>query len=73
MNDQVQTLLDAARVLQNMEQRVRAYDQVTKILADDMPYAWTYFPKEYKLVSTKVHGFVQVPDGMMRFQAVSLA
>ena len=73
VNDQVQTLLDAARVLQNMEQRVRAYDQVTKILADDMPYAWTYFPKEYKLVSTKVHGFVQVPDGMMRFQAVSLA
>ena len=73
VNDQVQTLLDAARVLQNMDQRVRAYSQVTKILADDMPYAWTYFPKEYKLVSTKVRGFVQVPDGMMRFQAVSLA
>ena len=73
VNDDVQNLLDAARVLQNMDQRVRAYGQVTKILADDMPYAWTYFPKEYKLVSTKVRGFVQVPDGMMRFHAVSLA
>ena len=47
--------------------------QVTKILADDMPYAWLYFLKEYKLVSTKVRGFVQVPDGMMRFHSVSLA
>jgi peptide/nickel transport system substrate-binding protein len=73
VNDQVQTLLDAARVLQNMDQRVRAYSQVTKILADDMPYAWTHFPKEYKLVSTKVRGFVQVPDGMMRLQPVSLS
>jgi peptide/nickel transport system substrate-binding protein len=73
VNDQVQNLLDAARVLQVMNQRVRAYSQVTKILADDMPYAWLYFLKEYKLVSTKVRGFVQVPDGMMRFHSVSLA
>jgi hypothetical protein len=46
---------------------------VTQILADDMPYVWLYFPKEYKLLSSKVRGYVHVPDGMMRFHTVSLA
>ncbi len=72
-NPRVQGLLDAARLLNDMSQRRRAYSEVTKILADDMPYVWLYFPKEYKLVSTKVQGFTHVPDGMMRFQTVWLA
>jgi peptide/nickel transport system substrate-binding protein len=71
-NPKVETLLDAARLLSDMNQRKRAYSDVTKILADDLPYIWIYFPKEYKLVSTRVRGFVQVPDGMMRFRGVWL-
>jgi peptide/nickel transport system substrate-binding protein len=71
-NPRVQTLLDAARLLNDMIQRRRAYKEVTQILSDDLPYIWLYFPKEYKLVSTKVQGFVQVPDGMMRFRTVRL-
>jgi peptide/nickel transport system substrate-binding protein len=69
----VQTLLDAGRLLNDMTQRKRLYRQVMEILADDVPYVWLYFPKEYKLVSTKVQGFNHVPDGMMRFQTVWLA
>jgi peptide/nickel transport system substrate-binding protein len=72
-NPRVQTLLDAARLLNDMAQRKRAYRQVTEILAEDMPYVWLYFQKEYKLASTKVQGFVHVPDGMMRFRTVWLA
>ncbi len=72
-NPRVQTLLDAARYLTDMSQRRRAYAEVTRILADDAPYVWLYFPKEYKLVSTRVRGFVHVPDGMMRFRTVWLA
>jgi peptide/nickel transport system substrate-binding protein len=72
-NPRVQTLLDAARLLNDMAQRKRAYRQVTEILADDMPYVWLYFPKEYKLASTKVQGYVHVPDGMMRFRTVWLS
>jgi peptide/nickel transport system substrate-binding protein len=71
-NARVQTLLDAARYLIDMSLRRRAYGEVTRILADDVPYVWLYFPKEYKLVSTRVHGFVHVPDGMMRFRTVWL-
>jgi len=72
-NQRVQTLLDAARYLGAMSQRRRAYGEVTKLLVDDVPYVWLYFPKEYKLISTRVHGFVQVPDGMMRFRGVTLS
>ena len=72
-NPKVTELLDAARLLNDMNQRRRAYGEVTKILADDLPYIWLYFPKEYKLVSVRVKGFVHEPDGMMRFQTVSVA
>ncbi len=72
-NPKVEQLLDAARLLTSMDQRRRAYREVTRILADDLPYLWLYFPKEYKLLSTRVRGFVQMPDGMMRFRTVWLA
>jgi hypothetical protein len=32
-----------------------------------------FFPKEYKLVSTRLRGFIQVPDGMMRLRTAWLA
>jgi peptide/nickel transport system substrate-binding protein len=72
-NPKVQQLLDAARLLNDMGQRRRAYREVKQNLADDVPYVWTHFHKEYKLVSTRVHGFVQVPDWMMRFHPVSMS
>ncbi len=71
-NPRVQTLLDAARLLNDMNQRRRAYREVTEILGDDLPYIWLYFPKEYKLASTRLQGYVHVPDGMMRFRTVRL-
>ncbi len=71
-NPRIQAMLDGARLLNDMSQRRRAYREVTQILADDMPYVWLYFPKEYKLVSTKVQDYVHVPDGMMRFRTVRL-
>ncbi|HET7264944.1 MAG TPA: ABC transporter substrate-binding protein [bacterium] len=71
--DKMQTILDAARYLNDMNQRRRAYRQAMEILADDVPYVPLFFPKEYKLESTRVHGFIQVPDGMMRLRTVWLS
>jgi peptide/nickel transport system substrate-binding protein len=73
VNQQLQTVLDAARYLSDMSQRKRAYGDVTKILAEDVPYLMLFFPKEYKLVSARVKGFVHVPDGMMRLRTVSVS
>ncbi len=72
-NPRVQELLDAARLLSDMAQRRRAYREVTQILNDDVPYVVLYYPKEYKLVSSHVRGFVPVPDAMVRLRAVWLA
>jgi peptide/nickel transport system substrate-binding protein len=72
-NPRVTPLLDAARLLSDMAQRRRAYGEVTKILADDVPYVLLFYPKEYKLVSTRVHGFALVPDGMLRLRTVWLS
>ncbi len=73
VSDRATVVLDSARLLGNMSQRRRAYTEVSRIVADDSPYIFLYYPKEYKLISTHVHGFVQVPDGMVRLRSVWLA
>jgi len=72
-DSKVQALLDGARLLNDMAQRRRAYSEATKILADDLPYLLLYFPREYKLLSTRVHGFTLVPDGLLRLRTVWLS
>ena len=73
VNPRIQPLLDGARLLNDMSQRRRAYREVTKTLAEDVPYVLLYFPKEYKMLSTRVHGFTLVPDGMLRLRTVWLS
>ena len=71
-NPKVQVLLDQARAEYDIGKRRALYGQITTILAADVPYVPLYFPKEYKLVSPKLQGFVDQPDGMMRFHAAWL-
>jgi peptide/nickel transport system substrate-binding protein len=73
VSDRATVLLDGARLLSNMAQRRRAYTEVSRIVADDVPYIFLYYPKEYKLISTHVRGFVPQPDGMVRLRSVWLA
>jgi len=72
-NPKVQDLLDRARAEYDVATRRGLYGQITKILAQDAPYVPLYFPREYKLVSPKLQGFVDQPDGMMRFQETWLS
>jgi peptide/nickel transport system substrate-binding protein len=71
-NPQVDVLLDAARILTDTSQRKRAYGQVMEILNEDLPYLFLYWPKEYKVTTTKVQGFVHIADGMLRLRTVWL-
>jgi peptide/nickel transport system substrate-binding protein len=73
VNDRATALLDGARLLSDMAERRRAYTEVSRIVADDVPYVFLFYPKEYKLISTHIRGFVQVPDGMVRLRSVWLA
>ncbi len=71
-NPNVDVLLDAARVLTGPDHRRRAYAQILDILNDELPYLFLYWPKEYKVLSPKLQGFVHISDGMMRFRNVWL-
>src|SRR3990172_5636189 len=67
-NSKVDTMLDAARILTTQDQRRRAYTDVMNALNEDLPYLFLWWPKNYKVYSPKLQGFVHVPDGMMRFR-----
>jgi peptide/nickel transport system substrate-binding protein len=71
-NPKLDALLDAARILTTQDQRRRAYTDVMNTLNDDLPYLFLWWPKDYKVLSPKLQGFVHVPDGMMRFRHVWL-
>ncbi len=72
-NSRVDTMLDAARILTTADLRKRAYAEILTVLNDELPYVFLYWPKEYKVLSPKLQGFVHIADGMMRFRHVSLA
>ncbi|MDR7522612.1 MAG: ABC transporter substrate-binding protein [Armatimonadota bacterium] len=71
-NPRVDTLLDASRILTNPEHRKRAYAEILTILNEDLPFLYLWWPKEYKVASRRVQGFVHISDGMMRFRHVWL-
>ncbi len=72
-NPRFDALLDAARILTTAEHRRRAYADALAILNEDLPYLFLYWPKEYKVMTPKVQGFVSNPDGMMRLRHVWLS
>lgn len=72
-NPRVDAMLDAARILTVPDHRRRAYAEILGVLNEDLPIIFLWWPKEFKLLSPRVQGFVHVPDGMMRFRYVWLA
>lgn len=65
-NPEVDKLLQEARTSLDQEKRKALYDRVSKILWDDAPYIFLYYPKDYKAMKNDVEGFVHVPDIMIR-------
>ncbi len=72
-NPQVDTLLDAARILNTADLRRRAYADVLNVLNEDLPYVFLWWPKEYKAFTPKLQGFVHNSDGMLRLRTVWLS
>jgi len=70
-NPKIDQLLKQARTISDQNQRKQLYDQVTKILWDDAPYIFLYYPKDYKAMKSDLNGFVHVPDTMIRTEGLS--
>ncbi|QIA27373.1 ABC transporter substrate-binding protein [Thermaerobacter sp. PB12/4term] len=65
-NPGVDRLLDEARRVLDMNQRVELYRQVMKQVHQDAPYIYLYYPKNVKAYSAQIQGFVNYPDGIIR-------
>lgn len=72
-NPEVDRLLDRARQVLDMDQRVELYRQVMEQVHRDAPYIYLYYPKNVKAYSAKVQGFVNYPDGIIRTENLTKA
>ncbi|MFZ5815520.1 MAG: ABC transporter substrate-binding protein [Bacillota bacterium] len=67
-NPQVDKLLNDARKPNSMAERKPLYAETMKILREELPYIYLWFPLNVKGLGPTVQGFEPVPDGMIRTQ-----
>ena len=65
--------LDEARRVSGVPERRALYTKVAQQLLVDLPRMYLYTPNNIFAMSTKVRGFVPVPDGMIRLHGMSIA
>lgn len=70
-NQEVDRLLDETRAISDTDERRALYSELLTIVAEEAPMIFIRFPAEIKIWRPVVQGFVHVPDGMMRMDAVS--
>ncbi len=66
-------LIDQARGVADMNQRLGLYGKAFQILHDDLPILYLYAPRWIFGMSSKIEGFTPVADGMLRLNGVSLS
>ncbi len=69
----VDQLLDKARKLSSMNQRKQVYDQFMKVMHQQDPYIFLYYPNNVYAYSTSLHGFKAYPDGAFRLDQLSMS
>jgi peptide/nickel transport system substrate-binding protein len=71
-NDDVDHWLDQARTITDIPQRRALYQQVWTQERRDMPLVYLWIQKNIVGMRKELNGFVQVPDGLIRLQNVTL-
>ncbi len=71
-NAKVDEDLDKARLVADVAQRRALYDDLFHQTVQDLPILYLWQLENLVGLSAKVNGFVQVPDGMIRLQGVTL-
>ena len=71
-NPVMDDLLDRARLTPDLDARRALYRQVVELERKDLPLIYLWTPKNVVGMRKEVTGFVQVPDGLIRLQNVSL-
>lgn len=71
-NEEVDKLLNQARLSTDAEERKKYYDAAAVVLNDELPLIYLYHQTWIWAASKKVDGFVPYPDGMIRLQGVKV-
>ena len=71
-NPEVDTLLDEARGLQDVEERLAVYQEVEQMILEDAAWVPLYFSVETALVKPYVQNFTAPPIKVPRFQYMAL-
>ncbi len=71
-NADVDKALDDARTVASVEQRRAFYGKFWERERDDLPLIYLWAPANIVGMKASVTGFVQVPDGLIRLQGVSM-
>jgi peptide/nickel transport system substrate-binding protein len=69
-NPEVDRLLEAARSTFDQERRKGMYDQIHRLILQDLPYVPIYFSAEYAAMRQNVQNFRWIPDQIPRFAQV---
>ncbi|WP_262296773.1 ABC transporter substrate-binding protein [Microvirga sesbaniae] len=72
-NEQVDKLLNDARVTNDEAKRKQLYDSAQEILKQDLPIIYTYYQPWPFVHTKKVQNFKPYPDGMIRLKGVKFA
>jgi peptide/nickel transport system substrate-binding protein len=72
-NEEVDRLLNEARVSNDVEARRAAYNAASEILMEDLPIVYLYHPVWIWAMDSSIEGFVPYPDGMIRLSGVTMA
>ena len=72
-NKQVDAWLNQAREVTDVAARQAIYAKLAAKLEQDLPLIYLYSGKNIVAMSTKVNGFVPVPDGIVRPQGMSIS
>jgi len=71
-NPEVDNLLDQSRIPTDMAQRKAIYEKLTKIILEDAPILYLYHPRMLIAHTTRLEGYRQMADGLVRVVGLKL-
>ena len=71
-NAEADKALDDARLVTDLAQRKAIYEKLTKIVLDDEPIIYIYHRRILIAHTTKLEGYKQMPDGLVRVIGLKL-
>ena len=71
-NPEIDKLLDESRIPSDMGQRKAIYEKLTKLILDNEPILYLYHPRVLIAHTTRLEGYRQLPDGLVRVVGLKL-